>query len=272
MANLAATLAVLAATGLLVYQELRLAGRQAHCGDLGEEKAWIQGCTAKLAQRYLSQSERAEALVHRGKAWSLIQDTKGALADFEEAALLDPNNSEARFAWDRSFRMVEPRWARCADRAAQKQDLVEACSLFIDGAGAGGKLSRREALKVRASAQIWLASDKSGSARERYQPVFADLDAALKISPEDADALRERAQVWERIGALDDAIRDYTYAIAFTPLPWRNSPLRARAMVYRMQGKPEDARADYEAALKIDPGDITAKAELQATANRAAPN
>jgi tetratricopeptide (TPR) repeat protein len=250
--------------GVLLRQLLMPVYFPAGCGVMGDAQAWIDGCTKALARKDLTQTERVEALIFRGKARRLVEGDKGAITDFEDAALLDPNHWQATFIWSMTFQSVEPRWQTCSDHPVTGQALVEACSIFIDAAGEKGPVKRREALKIRAKAHQQLElSENRALAQAEEKAALADINAALKISPNDAEALRQRAFMSRRVGAFDNAVRDLTAVIDLIAPERRGRAFLDRGLLYSKQGKQDAARADFEAALKINPDDASAKRALK---------
>lgn len=78
-------------------------------------------------------------------------------------------------------------------------------------------------------------------------------------APKDADGLSRRAAASAARGAFDNAVADYSRAIAVSP----SDPelLLDRGDVYRRKGQPDLALADFTAALKLKPNDARALLE-----------
>ena len=131
-------------------------------------------------------------------------------------------------------------------------------------------------------------------------PDIAELDAALRLAPNDAQAHRRRGNLWGRKGDMDRALADYDQAIRIDPndiaifhdrgVMWqRNGELdkalvdldRAvrmsfadpevysdRGAVWFEKGRYDRALADFNQALKIDPGLVSASTRRAAALDR----
>jgi curved DNA-binding protein CbpA/regulator of sirC expression with transglutaminase-like and TPR domain len=129
---------------------------------------------------------------------------------------------------------------------------------------------------------------------------IADLDEALRLAPNDAEAHRRRGNLWGRKGDTDRALADYAEAIRIDPndiaifhdrgVMWqRNGELdkalvdldRAvrmsfadpevysdRGAVWLEKGRYDRALADFNQALKIAPGLVTAYARRATALDR----
>jgi Tfp pilus assembly protein PilF len=86
------------------------------------------------------------------------------------------------------------------------------------------------------------------------------LNAALEIDPGDTPALRRRAWIATRTGRDEEAISDYTRALAIRP----RDPgiLVARGEAYLRMGRYGPGFADYEASIAADPDRAAVRNEL----------
>ena len=86
---------------------------------------------------------------------------------------------------------------------------------------------------------------------EKYKEAIQDLDAALKISPKNSDALAFRASARRHLNEMDLALTDAESAVA---LDKKNAnALLERGMLYQLKGRVADARKDWVAAIEVDP-------------------
>ena len=119
-----------------------------------------------------------------------------------------------------------------------------------------------EAVRVFPKDMIAL-SGRGGSflARNDLTHAMADLNKAIDIDPEFANALRLRGAVHEKMGQHDRAMADFDRAIAIydkllklysVPLV-RADLLAARATAYNAKGERERAVADYDRAIAMSP-------------------
>lgn len=103
----------------------------------------------------------------------------------------------------------------------------------------------------------WLVLRGAGYSREGdYDRALADLDRAIELAPELAQAYVTRALTYKRMGRLDDAERDLTHAIALSP-QWAD-PAFNRANLYLRMGETDLALADLDTAIARDPDFVEA--------------
>lgn len=101
--------------------------------------------------------------------------------------------------------------------------------------------------------------------RRLHDEAIADFTAAIALNPKDASAFLLRGNAYDAKGDLDRALADYEAAISLDPNDasgWFN-----RGTVHEAKGDAARATADYRKALAIDPaheGARDALAELTA--------
>jgi Na+/H+ antiporter NhaD/arsenite permease-like protein/Tfp pilus assembly protein PilF len=144
------------------------------------------------------------------------------------------------------------RWERC--RAAKPDASIAACSAIIARGQHEKKSSRIDAYIYRASAYR-LKGD--------LDLAIADLNNALRLSPNMPRALKARAEVYAAKGDLNQAITDYTTAVAAQP----NSAeaYHGRAIAYLGEGELDKALADFSETIKLDPASVSLRLERAAT-------
>ncbi|MFC9948293.1 tetratricopeptide repeat protein [Streptomyces pratensis] len=86
-----------------------------------------------------------------------------------------------------------------------------------------------------------------------YEDALADYTAALALAPGDARALTGRAVAYRLMNRYEEALADCTSAIEAAPRSDR--ALATRGEVYRLLGRHEEALEDFARALDIDPQD-----------------
>src|SRR5215204_4898509 len=87
-----------------------------------------------------------------------------------------------------------------------------------------------------------------------YLKGLADIDYALKLQPENGDIYHSRAQVQAKLGYAEKAIADSTKAIEFISSEFGRSVAFAfRANLYQKQGKLDQAIKDYGEAIRLAP-------------------
>ena len=96
----------------------------------------------------------------------------------------------------------------------------------------------------------------------KYDDAIADYTKAIALDPNFALAYTNRGLAYAKKGDVDRAIADYDKAIALDPnfvLAYFN-----RGVVYYEKGNKEQTIADFRKALEINPSDQDAKDNLKA--------
>jgi Tfp pilus assembly protein PilF len=83
---------------------------------------------------------------------------------------------------------------------------------------------------------------------ERQQAI-ADLDRAIRLNPNDAEAYNIRGNVWDDLGDADRALADYEQAIRIDPN--NPGPLRDRGILWRRKGALNRALVDLDRAIRL---------------------
>jgi Tfp pilus assembly protein PilF len=89
-----------------------------------------------------------------------------------------------------------------------------------------------------------------------YREAIDDLNHALAIAPNRAEAFVLRASAWRHLDNLDVAASDIEHALAINP----DSPeaLLERGILRQRTGNPTGAREDWQRAINLDPNSETA--------------
>ena len=82
-----------------------------------------------------------------------------------------------------------------------------------------------------------------------YLNAMSSVNSAISLNPKAADAHRRRGKIHEKLHQLDDAIDDYTTAIALSPNC--HLYLSDRSDAYRKKGDYEKAIADLDKYIKL---------------------
>lgn len=107
---------------------------------------------------------------------------------------------------------------------------------------------------------VRLLVDRAATLAEgaKFKDAMADLDAALKQQPDNADALAFRATAHRNLKEIDLALADAEAAVKADP---RNVHARLeRANIYKLQGRINDARRDWVLIPQLAPDSDAAKA------------
>jgi tetratricopeptide (TPR) repeat protein len=81
------------------------------------------------------------------------------------------------------------------------------------------------------------------------QRAIADLDRAIRLDPNDAEAYNIRGNVWDDMGDADHALADYEQAIRIDP----NNPgtFRDRGILWQRRGELDKALVDFDRAIRL---------------------
>jgi tetratricopeptide (TPR) repeat protein len=122
-------------------------------------------------------------------------------------------------------------------------------------------LGTQKAPAVTKNALAHLNNGKAAYAQKDYDRAVAELDRALSINRNIAEAYFYRGAAYSVKGDYDRAIADYTAALRINPT-YANA-YNNRGNAYKNKEDYDRAIADYNAALRINPNDATAKDGLE---------
>jgi tetratricopeptide (TPR) repeat protein len=207
-----------------------------------------------------------EALAMRAEANEAAGNHLAALKDYDAALGIDPNFKQTRNQYTFSLRLmrksvaeiVDPLWKQCGAFALlSTAEGINACTKIIERGEAESQFGRAEAYKQRATIH-GTASIFSWGANER---ALADLNQALRLIPNDIEALRQRGEHFFVWGRYKEAISDLDHAKAIDP---RNPDiLGLRGRVYADIGEQERADAEYKELARVDPDNFALKLKAQ---------
>jgi tetratricopeptide (TPR) repeat protein len=195
-----------------------------------EQQGNIDGAIADLDKAIAHQpARRDEACQHLAKLKEQKGDWPGALAAYERLIGFDPNNSS-------SYYVRATAKKQHGDFEAAMADFTRAAELRSDPAGftSIGDMRKERGDIAGANAEY----DKAIALCDRQIAGTAKTDSA---SPLGSDPYFSRGYARELKGDLDEAVADYTQAIA-------NNPARA-AMAYGARGNIRRARGDLGGAI-----------------------
>ena len=89
---------------------------------------------------------------------------------------------------------------------------------------------------------------------------LADLDEAIFYDPQLIEAYRQRARVYEKLGADEKALADWSRAIELDP--YSPEPIRRRIALHLKKNEPKRAVADCERLIELTPADAEAYRSL----------
>lgn len=168
----------------------------------------------------------AADLVRRGIAESEQHNYAGAIADFERALALVPDDGDVRY------------------------NLALAKSESRDYAGAVAEFDRVLRLNP-GDAEACLSRGSAKFYQEDYAGAIADYDRAVALDPRYTSAVYARALAKRRLGNFAGAFADYDRAIALDPDYWR--AYNGRATAHNAHGDFALAIADYTRRIELAP-------------------
>ena len=184
------------------------------------------GAIADFDQAITLDPDNAEAYVKRGTVRSQLEDRAGAIADFDQAITLNPDNVDA-YSW----------------RGAAKGELG-------DYTGAIADFDRAIVLDPNnLPAYITRGAVKSGL--ENYPGAIADFDQTIALDPDYADAYSYRGSAKVELEEYADAIADFDQAIALDPDNTLAHSKRGIAKA-KLEGRTESI-TDFDQASAPDP-------------------
>jgi tetratricopeptide (TPR) repeat protein len=207
----------------------------------------------------------ADLHVARGTAYLARVDYRHALADFNAAIKIDPNDAAAYRARG-EVSHFHPDIAIPDFDTAIRLDPNDTKAYVDRGAAyrASGQLDRAMAdfdAAIRrdpTAAAAYTGRGRAHRAKGELDAAIADYDAAIRLDPQDRFVRLDRGAAYQAKGDIDRAIADYDEAIRLGPFT-RAYELRAGA--YRAKGDLDRAIADADEAIRRNPDDAVALRE-----------
>ncbi|WOD37097.1 tetratricopeptide repeat protein [Nodosilinea sp. E11] len=236
--------------------------------DLGLAQTAIPSCEAALAgDGQWGNESAAMAWAEQGRAYSQLRDYGAAIAAYDQAINLDPNNAttwtaqgqvlqqlqrpiEALTSFTRATELEAPysqaQLGRCGtlNRLNQHEAALEACNLALQGDGRWGDRGIVEVFNQRSIALTGLS---------RYDEALASINRAVGITPDYAEAHHHRAVILWYLERYDDALAANQRSLELAPnhaRTWLN-----RGIILRSMQRHDDALEAYDQGLQIAPYD-----------------
>jgi clan AA aspartic protease (TIGR02281 family) len=268
---------LLAAAGLVLATSVSVfaAGDREDCAAIGNPDQSIAACARVIADDSETAANRAAAYKNRGNAYYNKKDYDGAIADYNEAIRLDPNQALTyhTLAYVNRARMYSDK--KDYDRAiadyseAIKLDPKLATAFNLRGLAYLNKRDLDSAVAnfneaIKLNPNFVAAYNNRGltyARRNDFDLAFAEYSEAIRRDPNTAFAYNNRGLVYARRYDYANAIADYGQAIKNNhpnlPQVYSN-----RGLAHKALGLTEEAIADFQKAQAIDPSDRTSKAQL----------
>ena len=167
-------------------------------------------------------------IASRGRTYQLMGQYDAALADFDRAIELDPDDASAivyRGIFYRDMGRFEKTLA----------DFDAALEMDVD--------------------QGWVYANRGVAYRlmERYEDTLADLDRAIELRPDMVWPFAVRGVVYRSMGRYEQALTDLNMAVEWDPKPpWASEHryLYDRALTWKLLGRMNKAQTDLAAAIQ----------------------
>ncbi|WP_341525020.1 tetratricopeptide repeat protein [Nostoc sp. UHCC 0302] len=213
-----------------------------------------------LAEKHQVTSSQAKLLLKLGSLQLAGQDYTKAIASYDQALKIKPDNHRAcnnRGIALRNLELYEQAVASYDQALKIKPDYHQAwnnrgIALFNLERYEQAVASYDQALKIKPDYhQAWHNQGISLDDLGRYEQAVASYDQALKIKPDDHHAWYNRGAALLKLGRFEAAIASYDQALKFKPdfheaWNWRGTALLKL-------GRLEEAFASYDQTLKIKP-------------------
>jgi tetratricopeptide (TPR) repeat protein len=206
------------------------------CNQVRDPPLRLRACSEIIGGSSYSANEKAAAYRNRGNARADAGANVEALADFNQAVNLRPDEA-ASYAGRARVRLA------LRDVNGAIADYNE--TLRITPGTVSSYIGRGHAYFVKGDAPA----------------AIADFTEAIRLNPKSPSTYNRRGLAYRRSGDLARAIDDYTAAITLNPvyaLAYNN-----RGYVYEAQGRKDEAIADFQSALLLDPTLIGARDGLR---------
>jgi tetratricopeptide (TPR) repeat protein len=192
----------------------------------------IDACTAVIDSGRFDGKSLSSALSDRGVAYLNVRNNDRALADFNEAIRIDPDNAKAFGGRGLAYQLR----AQEGDTERALADWAKALQINPDDA---------DTLEQRA--RVYMI-------QRDYDGMIGDYGALIRLDPDNDWAFQQRAYAYRGKGELERALADYAEAIRIDP---KNAQaLHGRGLVLRDKGDLDRAIDDFSAAIAIDPDHV----------------
>jgi tetratricopeptide (TPR) repeat protein len=245
---------------LLGFARLAAADELAVCmNDNSAPRAAVEACSRSIASAYTNDENLAKLYEWRAHAREKLGEFDGAVADYNEAIRIVPNdiNAYGNRAWiflaRGEYQKVIANWTEVIridpKNTAAHVNLGAARYMNGDVEGAIAEFDKALTFGPDQATLENLLNNRGAALRDKgeFDRAFADLDQAIRLNPNNQRAWYNRALVWQRKGDSGREIEDETRAIAIDPT--LASALTARGLAHERQGRLAQAKADFNAAL-----------------------
>ena len=220
----------------------------------------IAGCSAVLSRSRITNGDRAFALNNRGFAYDVKGDHDRAIADYNEAIRLKPDDAAVfnnrGFVYDK-MGDHDRAIADYNEAIRLKPDLANAFNnrgATYEAKGDHDRAIADYAQAVHLKPDYAIAFKNRGlayNAKGDRDLAIADFNEAIRLKPDYAVAYNDRGRVYEAKGDHDRAIADYNEAIRLRPE--YADAFHNRGVAYDHTGDHDRAISDYNEAIRLQP-------------------
>ncbi|MER9849710.1 tetratricopeptide repeat protein [Mesorhizobium sp. M0106] len=230
------------------------------CGGAAAGLQRIAACTRIIEDRTRSPGSRAIAYHGRAIAWTDSGDDDRAIADYDNAIALDPDDIDA-------YNERGQIWLDKGENDSTISDFDRAIELDPGKAETYYNRGRAWAHKGDDSRAIadyshaiefdpayFQAYNNRGFVFNRmgeFDRAIADFDETISLDPQHPYAYNNRAISWGAKGDAERAVADYSQAITLDPT--YVNPYGSRGIYYFYDREPAKAQADLAAAAELAP-------------------
>lgn len=228
--------------------------------------AAIVACTSVI-ERDSGMTSQARSVVYRRRGGAYLDkgDLDRAIADYDQAIVLDPAHADAYNGRGRAY------WTK-GDKDKALPDYERAIQINPRHAAAYNNRGLVRAAKGEASRAVddydeairieprhRFAHNNRGNvyaAKGDHDRAIADFSEAIRITPANGDIFNNRGRSFWSKGDKDRAIADFNEAIRLNPN--HASAYNNRGLVHAATGEMSQAIADYDTAIRINPRHLSA--------------
>ena len=266
--------AVVAPNSLSINYQLVQQADVAHVTNIGEEVAQDQEITFLEEEDPLEGVPEASAHVSSGTEKQKFGDYDGAIADFDRAIEIDPQNVGAFVNravckqakddhlgaiadWDRALELKPDDGGWYVNRGIVKEAV---------GDHEGALADYDRAAEVEPEYEVaFIARAYIRAKQGDYEGAIADYDRVIELWPDNAAAFDDRGLAKSRQGNSDAAIVDFDRAIELQP---SNADYYLNRGTAKVNAKDFlGAISDFARAVELDPGKVHAADEPEASPN-----
>ncbi len=227
--------ALFLALGLvLTFCDGAFADATSDCEQDKDRDLSIRSCTRIIEGGV--KGDKASAYSWRGSAYDNKDDYDRAIADYDQAIRLDPNEASLYFnrgvAHENKEPLSDEREGYYARAIADYDQAIRLDPKFAPA-------------YYRRGSAFWNMGDD--------EHAIADYDRAISLDPNDSEFYLDRGLVYRDKGDYDRAIADYDQAIRLDPK--NEQAYRERIYAYTKKGDDEHAIADYDEIIRLNPKD-----------------